>query len=115
MEDCAVTRTLCGFMLLFAIACSDSQSPTAPTSPTTPPTAAGPTVITLDWGVSAASCGSIAPPPSAPPAASANIVSQTDNSITASWPYQSGTRTLYARFVLESGRWALCSWDVADV
>jgi len=114
-EDLTVKRILCGFILLFAIGCSDSKSPTAPTTTTPPPTAAGPTVITLDWNVSAASCGSIAPPPSAPPVNSATIVSQTDTGLTATWPYQSGTRTLYARFVFESGRWALCSWDVADI
>jgi hypothetical protein len=114
-----VKLTLCGLILMMAIGCSDS--PTAPTpTQTTPaptPTASGPTVVTLDWAVTAASCGAPAAPPSAPSIASATIVQQSDSSLTATWPYQSNGRsvTLYARFVRENNRWALCSWDVADV
>ena len=42
---------------------------------------------------------------------------RSDNSLTASWPYQQNGRevTLYAHFVFEKGGWAMCSWDTADV
>ena len=109
-----MTRTLCGFMLLFAIGCSKS-SPTAPTA-TEPPTQSGPPVIQLQW-VAAASCAPVTMPPSQPPFSSATLTNQADGSITAAWPYQSGNRTgtLYARFVNEGNVYALCSWDIADV
>lgn len=108
-----MTRTLYGLVLMFAIGCS--HSPTAPTS-AEPPTASGPPVIQLQW-VAAASCGQVTMPPSQPPFSSATLIQQSDGSITAAWPYQSGDRTgtLYARFVNEGGAWALCSWDIADV
>jgi hypothetical protein len=111
-----VTRTLCGLMLLFAIGCSNSSSPTAPT-PTPPPTQAGPTVINLQWNVTAPSCAPVSTPPAQPAFAEATIVRQSDTSISASWPYQSGARTgtLYAQFILENNVWGLCSWDIADV
>ena len=110
-----MTRTLCGFLLLVAIGCSKSQSPTAPTA-TEPPTQSGPPVINLQW-VAAASCAPVTMPPTQPPFSSATINQQADGSIMAAWPYQSGNRTgtLYARFVNEGNVWALCSWDVADV
>ena len=110
-----MTRTLCGFMLLFAIGCSQS-SPTAPTPPAAPPTQSGPPVIQLQW-VAAASCAPVTMPPTQPPFSSATLSNQADGSIVATWPYQSGTRsgTLYARFVNESNVYRLCSWDVADV
>jgi hypothetical protein len=108
-----VTRTLSVFVLLFAIGCS--QSPTTPT-PTESPTASGPPPIQLQW-VAAASCAPVTMPPTQPPFSSATLVQQSDGSITAVWPYQSGNRTgtLYARFVNEGSAWALCSWDIADV
>ena len=102
-------------MLLCAIGCSQSQSPTAPTptSTTPPPTQAGPTVINLQWNVTAASCGPVTLPPAQPAFSAATIVRQSDTSLIASWPYQS--RTLYAKFVFENNAWGLCSWDIADV
>lgn len=105
-------RTLCGFILLFAAACSQS-----PTAPTPPPTQSGPAVITLQWNVTAASCAPVTTPPSQPSTSNATIVSQTDREIRAAWPFASNGRTgtLYARFILENNVWALCSWDVADV
>jgi hypothetical protein len=108
-----VTRTLCGLLLLFTVACSDS--PTAPTA-TEPPTASGPPVIALNWGVTAASCGNVSMPPSQPAFASATLVRESDTAIMASWPNQ-GERngTLYARFLFENNVWGLCSWDIADV
>jgi len=109
-----VTRTLCGLLLTFAIGCSNS--PTAPT-PAPTPTQSGPTVINLQWNVTAASCAPVSTPPAQPAFAAATIVRQSDTSITASWPYQSGARTgtLYANFILENNVWGLCSWDIADV
>jgi hypothetical protein len=109
-----VTRTLCGFMLLFAIACS--KSPTAPTS-VEPPTQSGPPVIDLQWNVAASSCGPVTPSPVQPSLTTATSVQQTDTTLNAAWPYQSGARTgvLYARFVRENNAWALCTWDIADV
>ena len=108
-----MTRTLCGLLLLFAIGCS--KSPTAPTM-TEPPTQSGPPVIQFQW-VAAASCAPVTMPPSQPPFSSATITQNTDGSMTAAWPYQSGNRaaTLYGRFVNEGNAWALCSWDIADV
>jgi hypothetical protein len=107
---------LCGLVLLIAIGCS--QSPTAPT-PTPPPTATqpGPTVINLQWNVTAASCAPVTAPPSPPAFSAATILRQSDTTIMASWPYQSGTRqvTLVASFILENNVWGLCSWDTADV
>jgi hypothetical protein len=109
-----VTRTFCGLILLFAIGCSDS--PTAPT-PQPTPTQPGPTVISLQWNVAAASCAPVTMPPSQPAFAAATIVRQSDTAVMASWPYQSGARTgtLYANFILENNVWGLCSWDIADV
>jgi len=110
-----VTRTLCGLVLLFAIGCSKSQSPTAPTA-TEPPTQSGPPVIQLQW-VAAASCAPVTLPPTQPPFSSATLTNNADGSISASWPYESGGRTgtLYARFVSQGNVYALCSWDIADV
>jgi hypothetical protein len=108
-----VTRTLCGFILLFAIGCS--SSPTAPT-PAEPPTQSGPPALQLQW-VAAASCAPVTMPPSQPPFSSASITQQADGSVTAAWPIQTGTRAglLHARFVNEGNVLALCSWDIADV
>ena len=74
-------------------------------------------MINLQWNVTAASCAPVATPPSQPAFSAATLTTNADGSITAAWPYQSGTRagTLYARFVNEGGVWALCSWDIADV
>jgi hypothetical protein len=101
-------------MLLFAIACS--KSPTAPTS-VEPPTQSGPPVIDLQWSVAASSCGPVTLPPVQPSLTAATTVEQSETTLSASWPYQSGTRAgiFYARFVRENNVWALCSWDVADV
>ena len=106
-----MTRTLCSLMLLMAIGCSKS-----PTAPTEPPTQSGPNTIELQW-VAAAACAPVALPPTQPSFASAAITQNADGSVTASWPYQSGSRTgtLYARFVNQNNVFALCSWDVADV
>ena len=106
-------RTLCAFVLSFAIGCSSSNSPTSPTQTQPPPTQSGPTVLQLSWNVTAQSCAPVTMPPAQPAFADATIVNQTETSLTASWPYQS--RTLYARFVRENSAWALCSWDIADV
>ena len=109
-------RTLSVLLLLCAIGCS--QSPTAPTSTSTPPpTASGPTVIDLQWSVTAASCAPVTMPPSQPAFSEATITRQSDTSLTATWPYQSASRSgrLYANFILENNRWSLCSWDIADV
>ena len=109
-----MTRTLYVFVLLFAIGCSNS--PTAPTS-VEPPTQSGPPVIDLQWNVAAASCGPVTPPPAQPSLTAATSVQQTDTTLNAAWPYQSGSRAgiLYARFVRENNAWALCTWDIADV
>jgi len=107
---------LCGLVFVIALGCS--KSPTAPTATTStePPTQPGPPVIQLQWMV-AASCPAATLPPSQPSFASATLTNNADGSITASWPYQSGSRsgTLYARFVNQNNVWALCSWDIADV
>ena len=110
-----MTRTLYGLLLTFAIGCS--HSPTAPTPPPTPPTQSGPTVINLQWNVTAASCAPVSTPPSQPAFAAATIVRQSDTSLTASWPYESAGRsgTLYANFIFENNVWGLCSWDIADI
>ena len=109
-----MTRILCGLVLAFAIGCSDS-SPTAP-SASEPPTAAGPPVLSLNWGVTAPSCGAVTMPPSPPPFAAATLVRESDTAVTATWPNQ-GERNgmLYARFIYENNAWGLCSWDIADV
>jgi len=102
--------------LLFAIGCSNS--PTAPTPASTPPpTQSGPTVINLQWNVIAASCAPVTTPPSQPAFAAATMVRQSDTSITASWPYQSGARPgmLIANFIFENNVWGLCSWDTTDI
>jgi hypothetical protein len=101
-------------MLSFAIGCSSANSPTSPTpTQTQPPTQSGPTVLQVNWNVTAQSCGPVPAPPAQPAFADATIVKRGDTGFVAAWPYQSGR--LYATFVLENNTWALCSWDVADV
>jgi hypothetical protein len=110
-ED-VVKRALSAFMLLLAIGCADSPTSPTPVQTQPPPTQPGPTVLQLNWNVTAASCAPVTMPPAQPAFADATIV-QSGSAVTASWPYQS--RTLYANFVLENNVWALCSWDIADL
>lgn len=107
-------RTLCALMLLsFAIGCSNSPTSPTPTQTQPPPTQAGPTVVQLNWNVTAQSCAPVATPPVQPAFADGTIIKQGDTGYVVAWPYQG--RTLYATFILENNVWALCSWDVADV
>ena len=111
-----MTRTLCGLLLVFAIGCSKSASPTAPTA-TEPPTQSGPPVVALNWTATAPSCGAVTMPPVQPAFSSAVITRESDTAVTANWQIQSNGRnsTLYARFLFENGAWGLCSWDTADI
>jgi hypothetical protein len=95
-------------MLLMAIGCS--QSPTAPTpTATEPPTQPGPSVINLQWNVTAASCAPVATPPAQPAFSAATMVRNSETSITAAWPHQTGSRptTLIANFIFENNVWGL--------
>jgi hypothetical protein len=109
-------RTCGALILLFAIGCSTSSSPTAP-SANEPPTQSGPPAISLTWNVTAPSCGNVAAPPTQPAFASATLVRESDTAVTANWPITTNGRsaTLYARFVYENNAWGLCSWDIADI
>ena len=99
---------ICVFALVASFACSES-----PTSPSRSPGVAG----QLRWDVVSASCAPVTPPTPQPEFSAASIAMRSDNSLTASWPYQQNGRevTLYAHFVFEKGGWAMCSWDTADV
>src|SRR5262249_17899934 len=94
-----------------------SQSPTAPSpTATQTPTASGPIVLNLQW-TAAPTCGPVTMPPAQPAFSEAMLTDQTDVGVTASWPYQSPTRSgrLVARFVNVNNMWGLCSWDIADI
>ena len=111
-----MTRTLCALMLLFAIGCSNSSSPTSPTANELP-TQSGPPVVALNWNVAAPSCGNVTMPPTQPAFAGATLVRESDTAVMANWPITTNGRnsTLYARFLFENKAWGLCSWDIADI
>lgn len=102
-------RALCCLSLLVVVGCSQSS----PTSPTPSSSVAA----QLQWNVTSASCAPVATPPAQPTFAAAQITSQPDGSVIASWPYDANGRpsTLYARFIRENGLWAMCSWDIVDI
>ena len=99
---------MCVLLLVVSAACSNS-----PTAPSPVNAVAGP----LRWDVLATACPPVAPPSSQPDLSTARIQSQSNNSLTASWPYTVNGRsaTLYATFIRENGVWAMCSWDTADL
>ena len=103
-----MTRTLCGLMLLFAIGCSNlTDGADAGTDTTTDAVGTNGDQSSMECGRrimraghdAAVATARLLPRPSC---------RQSDDSITASWPYQSGNRTgtLYANFIFENNAWA---------